>query len=117
MDGYYAQEPEAAPPEDQVDAMGRLIDPRKVADLHSTLIPEDPEVFFSLWKPQRLASQADWAFSSSFIFPDIRRVVQLKRLDIFESLLPRCQQASSSAEMSLRIRFVRASAACLNSTE
>ncbi len=100
--GYYGTE--SGEP-DARDEEGRLLDTRKVAELHNAFTPEDFDLFLSQWKPPRLvASQRDWAFASNFVFPDIPRVVLLKRLDIFERMVPRTHQASMDPVQSLKIR-------------
>jgi hypothetical protein len=90
--------------QDLRDSQGRLLDHSKMeAENHKN--PEDLDLFISCWIPQRMASKSDWAFSSRFVFPDILDcAVCLQRLDLFESSLPRTQQATINPAESLRIR-------------
>lgn len=85
------------------DEMGRLLMPIHERIDHETSA-EDLEVFTAAWQPQRLSSRRDWEWTSRIAWPDIPRVVQLKRLDLFEHQNPRLQQGSTDVSASRRIR-------------
>ena len=43
-------------------------------------IPEDLKKFISFWLPQQVSSAQDWLWTTKFVWPDIDRIVHLKRL-------------------------------------
>jgi len=84
-----------------VDKDGRLLvgEPINVA-----IEPEDYSTFVSQWVPPWMAQLADGAQASKFVWPDIDETVMLKRVDCFELNFPRCQQSTTDAEESRRVR-------------
>ena len=84
------------------DAEGRLLKPAN--EIVTDDYPEELETFISEWQPQQLSSKVDWEWTTKIAWPELRHVVMLKRLDIFESDTPRLQQATSNIDISRRIR-------------
>ena len=84
------------------DLTGRIILNTEVVD--EDLLPEDITKFTGSWQTARLASQADWKFSSSSVWPDIDFVVVLQRLDVYVCYSPFCQQGTIDLKESRKIR-------------
>jgi hypothetical protein len=84
-----------------VDKDGRLLvgEPINVA-----IEPEDYSTFVSQWVPPWMAQLSDGAQASKFVWPDIDEMVMLKRVDCFALNFPRCQQSTTDAEESRRVR-------------
>ena len=88
------------PNDNNHDEDGRLI----VHKRDDSYDPEpDLQLFTSLWRFQRMASLVNNTYST-FVWPHIPRMVKLKRLDLFESQNPHCQQGTTDAAESRRIR-------------
>lgn len=85
------------------DKYGRLLDQHKL-NIITDDGPEELPKFVSKWRGPLMASAADAAAASKVAWPDIPFVVHLKRLDIFESVQPKAQQATTNQEESRRIR-------------
>lgn len=86
-----------------VDEQGRLL---KGPIVDESVTPEDINVFKSGWQKQRTASRRDAGMASLCVWPECMRVVDLKRFDLFECLLPLCQQGTTNLEDSRRIRHL-----------
>lgn len=85
------------------DGAGRLLKDRsEIIDEDND--PEDLVLAVSKWLPQKTTSKVDWQWTSKVVWPDIDRVVLLKRLDIYESDTPKLQQATTDLLTSRKIR-------------
>lgn len=86
-----------------IDEEGRLlvdmttyIDPK--------YLPEDLVRFVSRWQKPQYSSQADWGWTSPFVWPDVPHLVKLVRMDIFEKDVPKLQIGTTDREDSTEIR-------------
>lgn len=65
---------------------------------------EEESLFLSEWNEQVPASKMEEDAMSMCVWPYIDNIVRLKRLDIYQCMEPKAQQASSDPLESLRIR-------------
>jgi len=65
---------------------------------------EDYTLFMSEWNPVPRPSTMDEDAVSVSVWPEIEYTVRLKRLDVFQSLVPKAQQATTDPTESLRMR-------------
>lgn len=85
------------------DADGRLMKhASEIIDYN--VVPEEIGLFCSKWQVQKMSPEKDWRWTTKFIFPDINRIVKLKRFDIYQSISPRLQQGTTDIVQSRMIR-------------
>ena len=88
-----------------IDAEGRLLDPNKQWEIdNAEVIPEDPDLFVSLWQIQRVTSTLDWALGSKIAWPLEDRVVICKRFDLYYNSNPISQLGTSNPKESAKYR-------------
>lgn len=93
----------APPPGHELDEAGRLLKPATEL-INWNDYPEDLDLFLSKWQHPRLSSENDWRWSTRYVWPDVNGIVQLKRLDLYETDTPNSQQATTDMAESRRIR-------------
>lgn len=87
-----------------VDADGRLLrDPRGMVDPEN-LAEDDMGAYLSQWQIATESSSKDWSWSSRVVWPEVAKVVKLRRLDFFEQSLPRLQVCTTDRDESQRLR-------------
>eukprot|EP01031_Cornospumella_fuschlensis_P044091 gene44091-53905_t len=85
------------------DALGRLLkDPEDI--VYTDCLPEDLTTFVSAWQVQQLSSSKDWEWTTEYVWPDVYRVVLLKRLDIYQQDSPLLQYGTTDREESIKVR-------------
>ena len=80
-----------------IDAEGRLLN---VGQIENEWDIEDYFTFVSEWKPSWMSSPMEGQSASFYVWPDIPKEVNLKRVDVFELNYPTCQQATADREES-----------------
>jgi hypothetical protein len=85
------------------DAEGRLLKPT-AAIVNYEVVPENIDVFISKWERILLSQKADWHWTSKFAFPEIPQIVELQRLDVYQTDFPISQQATHDLVLSRKIR-------------
>ena len=81
--------------------------PVPAASYVESFIPDESEeesLFFSEWNEQVPASKNDADAVSLCVWPNVDRIVNLKRLDVYQCHEPKAHQASSNPTESLKIR-------------
>jgi hypothetical protein len=91
------------PPGHVHDKDGRLMKPANEL-INWDEATEEVNVFVSKWQTQKLAPKKDWKWSTKIYFPDIDRIVVLKRLDLFQYQTPKLQQGTTDNVLSRSIR-------------